>query len=336
MHLLVTGGCGFIGSNFVRHVLEEHPDYTVANLDALTYAGNRENLKDVEASERYRFFHGRVEDVGVARDAIKGAAAVVHFAAESHVDRSIADAAPFIMTNVVGTQVLLDAALAGSVGRFVHVSTDEVYGALGEEGLFSETTPLCPRSPYAASKAAADLLAQAYFETHRLGVCIVRPSNNYGPYQFPEKLIPLMVTNLIEGRKVPVYGQGLNVRDWLHVLDNCRAIDTVLHEGTPGRTYNIGGDCQKRNIEVVRTVVRLMGKTESDIEFVPDRPGHDFRYALDNSRMSQELGWHPTTPFEAGIEQAVRWYREHESWWRPLKQRLKRESAGFWTDKRPG
>ncbi len=333
MELLVTGGCGFIGSNFIRFLLAEYPDWKVVNLDALTYAGNRDSVRDLESDARYRFIHGRVEDAAAVAEAISGAEAVVHFAAESHVDRSIHDAAPFVMTNVVGTQVLLDAARGKGVERFVHVSTDEVYGALGEDGVFTEDSPLEPRSPYAASKAGGDMLARSYHETHGLPVCVVRPSNNYGPYQFPEKLIPLMITNLTEGRKVPVYGKGLNVRDWLHVDDNCRAIDLVLRKGRPGECYNIGGDCQKRNLEVVKSVLALMEKGEEWIEFVPDRPGHDFRYALDSSRIERELGWRPVVGFEQGIARTLRWYQDHSSWWQPLKERLQQESSGFWTGK---
>jgi len=333
LRILVTGGCGFIGSNFVRYVLKNHPDYRVTNIDALTYAGNRANLADLEQDERYRFVHGRIENRGHVEDAIDGCNAVVNFAAESHVDRSIRDATPFIATNVVGTQVLLDVSVANRVDRFVQLSTDEVYGTLGEEGLFSEATPLDPRSPYAASKAAADMLSRACHETHHLPVCVARPSNNYGPYQYPEKLIPLMLTNLFGGGNVPVYGRGLNVRDWLFVEDNCRGIDTILHKGKPGEAYNIGGNCEKRNIEVVRTVLRLMDLDEDRIEFVPDRPGHDFRYALDNSKIESELGWKPTTRFEDGIRTTLDWYRLQTGWWQELRQRLDRERRGFWTKK---
>lgn len=333
MRILVTGGCGFIGSNFVRHILKDHPDYSVTNIDALTYAGNRANLADLETDPRYRFVHGRIEERADVEDAIAGCDAVVNFAAESHVDRSIQDATPFIRTNVVGTQVLLDAAVRRKLDRFVQLSTDEVYGTLGEEGLFTEATPLDPRSPYAASKAAADMLARAYCETHGLPVCVARPSNNYGPYQYPEKLIPLMLTNLFEGGNVPVYGQGLNVRDWLFVEDNCHGIDTILHKGRPGEAYNIGGSCEKRNIEVVRTVLGLMGLGEDRIEFVADRPGHDFRYALDNCKIETELGWRPSTRFEDGIKATLDWYRGHEGWWKELRQRLDRERRGFWTGK---
>ena len=358
MRLLVTGGAGFIGSSFVRFILKHRADCEVVNLDALTYAGNQANLQEFEGNTRYRFIHGRIEDPAKVKEAMSGVEAVVHFAAESHVDRSIADAAPFINTNVLGTQVLLDVAHKVGVKRFVHVSTDEVYGALGEEGKFTETTPLQPRSPYAASKAAGDLLAQAYWETHKLPVMVVRPSNNYGPYQFPEKFIPVMVTNLLEGRKVPVYGRGENVRDWLYVEDCCRAIELVLDRGRPGQAYNIGGESERHNIDVARLTVKLMGLAEqaeakvqvkagretslstsaststcpdSWLAFVPDRPGHDFRYALDNAKIQRELGWRPEVRFEDGLSRTVDWYREHPGWWRPLKERLTRESAGFWT-----
>jgi dTDP-glucose 4,6-dehydratase len=330
MRLLVTGGCGFIGSNFIRRRLAETGD-TVVNLDALTYAGNRANLGEFEGRAAYRFLHGNIEESESVEEAMSGVEAVVHFAAESHVDRSIADSAPFISTNVLGTQVLLDAARHAGVKRFVHVSTDEVYGALGDEGRFTEETPLRPRSPYAASKAAGDLLAQAYWETHHLPVMIVRPSNNYGPYQFPEKFIPVMVTNLVEGRKVPVYGKGMNVRDWLYVDDCCRAIELVLERGKPGQAYNIGGESERHNIDVAKLVVRQMGRGEDAVEYVPDRPGHDFRYALDNAKIERELGWRPETRFEAGLGRTVDWYREHPDWWKPLKERLARESRGFWT-----
>jgi dTDP-glucose 4,6-dehydratase len=331
MKILVTGGCGFIGSNFIRYMLNEYPDLEIVNLDALTYAGNTENLREIENEARYQFVHGRVEDAERLEEALEGVEAVVHFAAESHVDRSILDAAPFIKTNVLGTQVLLNSALKHGIRKFVHISTDEVYGALGEEGVFKETDPFRPRSPYAASKAAADLLVQAYFTTYGLPVCIARPSNNYGPYQFPEKLIPLMITNLIEGKKVPVYGQGLNVRDWLFVEDNCQAIDLILEKGKPGEAYNIGGKCEKHNIEVVREVLKVMGRSEEMIEFVPDRPGHDFRYALDNAKIESELGWNPATSFEEGIRRTVEWYMNNPHWWKPLKERLQKESKGFWS-----
>ena len=321
MTILVTGGCGFIGSNFIRFILKHRADCEVVNLDALTYAGNQANLQELEGDVRYRFIHGRIEDPAEVKDAMTDVDAVIHFAAETHVDRSIDNAAPFITTNVLGTQVMLEAARRAGVGRFVHVSTDEVYGALGNEGKFTETTPFRPRSPYSASKAAGDLLAQAYWETYRLPVMVVRPSNNYGPYQFPEKLIPVMVTNLVEGRKVPVYGRGENVRDWLHVDDCCRAIELVLDRGRPGEAYNIGGQSERRNIEVVRLVVGQMGLGEDAIEYVSDRPGHDFRYALDNAKIEHELGWRPEIRFEDGLRRTVRWYLDNEAWLAAISSR---------------
>lgn len=336
MKLLVTGGCGFIGSNFIRHRLVNSSD-VVVNLDALTYAANPDNLSDVVDDDRYFFVKGRVEDAVVVSTALDGVDAVVHFAAESHVDRSIADPAPFITTNVLGTQVLLDCARRARIARFVHISTDEVYGALGAEGVFTESTPLRPRSPYAASKAAGDMLAHAYYETWRLPVSVVRPSNNYGPYQFPEKFIPVMVTNLIEGRKVPIYGRGENIRDWLFVEDCCQAVELVLERGRSGEAYNIGGASERRNIEVARMVIREMGLGDESIEYVPDRPGHDFRYALGNAKISRELGWKPATRFEDGLKRTVAWYREHPEWWRPLLAGLDRAAQGFWTGQdRPG
>jgi len=324
MRLLVTGGCGFIGSSFIRYVGREHADYRITNLDAITYAGNPENLRGIERVLDYSFVRGRVEDRSVVERLVSEAEAVVHFAAESHVDRSIRDAAPFVTTNVLGTQVLLEASRRARLGRFVHVSTDEVYGALGEEGVFSEGTPFAPRSPYAASKAAADLLALSYHHTHGLPVSVVRPSNNYGPRQLPEKLIPLAVTNLIEGRPVPVYGDGRNVREWLFVEDCCRAIDAVLHRGRPGEAYNIGSACERRNIDVVREILAMLGKGEDCIEFVSDRPGHDFRYALASDKVKRELGWEPRTDFSTGLRSVVDWYRDNADWWKPLKARLGR------------
>ncbi|MEO0085349.1 MAG: dTDP-glucose 4,6-dehydratase [candidate division WOR-3 bacterium] len=331
MRILVTGGCGFIGSNFIRRLLNSRPDCTITNLDCLTYAAQGNNLKDCEQAGRYRLLVGRVEDPQAVSKALKDVEAVVHFAAETHVDRSITSAAPFITTNVVGTQVLLDCCRAAGVEHIVHVSTDEVYGTLGETGRFSEDSALAPRSPYAASKAAADLLCQAWFETYNLPVVIVRPSNNYGPYQFPEKFIPLAITNLLEGKHIPVYGRGQNVRDWVFVEDTCRALELVLDRGRPGRAYNIGANCELPNLEVARAVAGLLGKGEDAIEFVPDRPGHDFRYALDTSRIASELGWTPQLSFANGLEATVRWYQENAGWWQPLKARLQSESRGFWT-----
>jgi dTDP-glucose 4,6-dehydratase len=334
MKLLVTGGCGFIGSNFIRYMLKKYPSYEIINIDALTYAGNKENLHDVEDSPRYRFIHGRIEDAELVKDAIKGINAVVHFAAESHVDRSIVDAQPFLKTNIIGTQVLLDASRSTGIEKFIHISTDEVYGTFQtDEGQFTEEDPLKPNSPYAASKASADLLVRSYIITYGFPAIVIRPSNNYGPFQLPEKFIPLMVTNLIDGLKVPVYGKGLNIRDWLFVEDTCRAIDTVLHKGKIGEIYNVGGGNERRNIEVVRTVLSLMQKDEREIEFVPDRPGHDYRYSVNYSKISKQLGWTPEIDFNRGIEITVRWYRENQWWWRPLKERLEKESKGFWTER---
>lgn len=321
MKVLITGGAGFIGSNLVRHMVTAHPDYHVINLDALTYAGNKDSLKDVEDRTNYQFVHGDICDAGLVNDLMQGVDAVLHLAAESHVDRSISDPGIFVRTNVMGTQVLLEAAKRAGVQRFVHVSTDEVYGSLGPEGYFTEETPLAPNSPYSASKAGSDLLARAYFETFKLPTIITRCSNNYGPYQFPEKLIPLFITNLMEDQPVPVYGDGQNVRDWLHVEDHCRAIDRVLHKGKPGEVYNIGGHNEKTNLEITRLILEKLGKPESLIRFVQDRPGHDKRYAIDPEKMTNELGWEPSYTFETGIEQTIQWYLANETWWRPLKQR---------------
>ena len=321
MKLLITGGAGFIGSNLVRHMVNTYPQYHVINLDALTYAGNKDSLKDIEGKANYQFVHGDICDAELVDGLMQGVNAVLHLAAESHVDRSITDPGAFVRTNVMGTQVLLDAAKRHGVERFVHVSTDEVYGTLGPEGYFTEETPLAPNSPYSASKAGSDLLARAYFETFGLPTIITRCSNNYGPYQFPEKLIPLFITNLMEDAQVPVYGDGLNVRDWLHVEDHCRAIDKVLHKGKPGEVYNIGGHNEKTNMEITRTILDMLGKPESLIRYVQDRPGHDKRYAIDPEKMTNELGWEPSYTFETGIAQTVQWYLANEAWWRPLKQR---------------
>jgi dTDP-glucose 4,6-dehydratase len=333
MKILITGGCGFIGSNFIRHILTAYPDYRIINLDALTYAGNPENLRDVNENPRYTFIRGKIEDSSLLRDLLKGVDSVIHFAAESHVDRSILDAQPFLLTNVVGTYTMLYAAKNASVRRFIHISTDEVYGALGEDGMFTEDTPLLPNSPYAASKASGDMLVRAYHETFGFPSIIIRPSNNYGPYQFPEKLIPLMITNLVEERPVPVYGEGRNVRDWLYVEDNCRAIDLILHRGKEGEIYNVGGNAEQRNIEIVRKVLALLGKDDSHITFVKDRPGHDYRYALDNAKIGRELGWKPAVDLDKGLQKTIQWYRDNEWWWRPLKERLSAESLGFWENK---
>jgi dTDP-glucose 4,6-dehydratase len=330
--ILVTGGAGFIGSNFVRFVLEQRPTWRVVNLDALTYAGNPDNLRDVEHDDRYTFVHGDIRDRDSVLAALAGCDAVVHFAAESHVDRSILDSAPFISTNVQGTQVLLDACReAGTITRFVQVGTDEVYGELPLDRRhvkFTERTPLQPNSPYSASKAAADLLALACHHTFGLAVIVTRCSNNFGPFQYPEKVIPLFVSNLIDGLKVPLYGDGRNVRDWLHVIDHCEAVLTVLEHGRPGEVYNIGGNNERSNLEITHTILQLMGLDERMIEPVPDRPGHDRRYAIDASKIRRELGWSPTrSAWPAALAETIRWYREHESWWRRLKQRSLRAAG---------
>ena len=319
MRLLVTGGSGFIGTNFVRDQLARHPERSVVNLDALTYAGNPANLADLASDPRYVFVRGDIRDAALVGELMGEVDAVVHFAAESHVDRSITDPGAFVSTNVQGTFTLLEAARRAGVDRFLHVSTDEVYGSIAE-GAFRETDPLRPSSPYSASKAGSDLLALAYHTTHGLPVVVTRCSNNYGPYQFPEKLIPLFVTNLLEGRKVPVYGSGTNVREWIYVLDHCRAIDFVLDRGAPGEVYNIGSGVEKTNLEITDALLRLLGRDESDVEHVDDRKGHDFRYAIDCSKL-RALGWTPAFGFEEALAETVDWYRANEAWWRPLKAR---------------
>ncbi|MDP6100105.1 MAG: dTDP-glucose 4,6-dehydratase [Dehalococcoidia bacterium] len=320
MKVLITGGAGFIGSNFVRHILVAHASWEVVNLDKLTYAGNLANLKDVEQDPRYSFIEGDIADGDiVGRLMARGVDVVVNFAAESHVDRSIEDPSPFIDTNVRGTQVLLESVRKHHVTRFVQVSTDEVYGTLGQEGKFSEDSPLAPNSPYAASKAAADLLCRSYFHTYGLPVMVTRCSNNYGPHQYPEKLIPLVVTNAMEGKPIPVYGKGLNVRDWIFVEEHCRAIDAIIAQGRPGETYNIGADCERANIEIVYAILDIMGKPRSLVQFVSDRPGHDWRYALDTIKLNREIGWQPVYSLNAHLERTVRWYMDNEEWWRPLK-----------------
>jgi dTDP-glucose 4,6-dehydratase len=313
--ILVTGGCGFIGSNFVRYILETEPDVTVINFDALTYAGNLANLADLANHPRHKFIRGDITDRQAVRSALdQGVQAILHFAAESHVDRSILDSGPFVRTNVLGTQVLLDAAREFKVERFVNVSTDEVYGSLGPTGAFTEETPLSPNSPYAASKAAADLLVRAYHHTFGLPTLITRCSNNYGPYQFPEKLIPLFITNLLRGEQVPVYGDGLNVRDWIHVRDHCAAVSAVWRRGRIGEVYNIGGRSEKTNLELTHTLLKLLDKTTSSIRHVPDRPGHDRRYAIDCSKIEKELGWRPEVRFEQGLRDTVAWYQRNSAW----------------------
>ncbi|WP_165246901.1 dTDP-glucose 4,6-dehydratase [Paludisphaera soli] len=315
--ILVTGGCGFIGANFVRLQLREYPEVAITNLDALTYAGNPDNLADLAGDSRYAFVRGDIADRPFVADLIAGGGfdAIVHFAAESHVDRSIDDATPFLRTNVIGTQNLLDAARAARVPRFVHVSTDEVYGTLGpKDPAFTEETPLTPNSPYSASKAGSDLLVRAAFHTHGMDVVTTRCSNNYGPYQFPEKLIPLFITNALADQPVPVYGDGMQVRDWIHVIDHCRGVDAALRKGKAGEVYNFGGRSERFNMDVTRAVLRLTGKTEALIRYVTDRPGHDRRYAVDCAKSERELGWKPTVTFEQGLEETVAWYNANSVW----------------------
>jgi len=335
VQLLVTGGAGFIGSNFIRHVLQTHPDWQVINLDKLTYAGNLENLQDVADHPRYRFVKGDIADrVLVERLLTEGVDVIVNFAAESHVDRSIADAAPFVETNVNGTRLLLDAARHHRIAKFIQVSTDEVYGSLGPaDPPFTESSPLAPNSPYAASKAAADLLCRAYRVTYGLPVVITRCSNNFGPYQFPEKLIPLTVTNALEHKPIPVYGDGMNIRDWIYVEDHCRALELVIAKGRAGEIYNIGGGREIANLELVRAILDLLGKPESLIEFVPDRPGHDRRYAMDVSKIRRDLGWEKSLSFEEALGQTVDWYVRHHCWWQRVKSGEYKEYYERWYDR---
>ena len=322
MRLIVTGGAGFIGSCFVRHILNTYPDYQVINLDALTYAGNIENLDDVKDNPNYTFVHGNICDKHLVWELVNsGIDAIVNFAAESHVDRSITTPEIFVETNIQGTLNLLQAAKEAKIQRYLQVSTDEVYGTLGKTGYFYETTPLAPNSPYSASKASADLLVRAYYETYKMPVLNTRCSNNYGPYQYPEKLIPFFISKLLKGEKVPVYGDGLNVRDWLYVYDHCRAIDVVLHKGKVGEVYNIGGHNEKTNMEITRLILQAMGKDESSIEYVKDRLGHDRRYAISNDKIQSELGWEPSLTFEEGIKITIDWYLNNQEWIKAIENK---------------
>jgi dTDP-glucose 4,6-dehydratase len=321
--LLVTGGAGFIGSNFVLYWVNKYPEDTVVVFDKLTYAGNLENLSSIEKKSNYLFIQGDITVPEMVNNVMEGVDTVVHFAAESHVDRSIKEPAAFVKTNVLGTQVLLDSALKHNVKRFHHVSTDEVFGALALDTTekFNESTPYDPRSPYSASKAGSDHLVRAYYETYNLPVTITNCANNYGPYHFPEKLIPLAITNILEGKKVPVYGDGLYVRDWLYVEDHVRAIEMVLQKGKVGETYCVGSMTQDiNNLEVVKKILKIMGKDESQIEFVKDRPGHDRRYAIDWSKIHNELGWEPLNDFDTWLSKTIDWYKENEKWWRDIKE----------------
>ncbi|MEK8131075.1 dTDP-glucose 4,6-dehydratase [Paenibacillus filicis] len=320
MRVLVTGGAGFIGSNFVMYLLNKYQEYHVINVDALTYAGNLENLTSVEDNPRYTFSKVDITDTVAVQGLFEqGVDIVVNFAAESHVDRSISDPQIFLKTNVLGTQVLLDAAKAFGVSKFVQVSTDEVYGSLEETGLFTEETPLAPNSPYSASKAGGDFFVRAYHETYGMNVNITRCSNNYGPYQFPEKLIPLIIANALADRPLPVYGDGLNIRDWLYVEDHCSAIDLVMHQGVSGEVYNIGGNNERTNIHIVKTILQQLGKSESLIQYVKDRPGHDRRYGIDATKIMRDLGWKPAYHFETGIQETIRWYLDNQEWWKRIQ-----------------
>ena len=321
MKILVTGGAGFIGSCFVRHMLNTYENYKIINLDALTYAGNIENLDDVKDNKNYTFVHGNICDKKLVRDIIADVDCVVNFAAESHVDRSITGPEIFIETNVQGTLNLLQASKELGIERYLQVSTDEVYGTLGKTGYFYETTPLAPNSPYSASKASADMLVRAYYETYKMPVLTTRCSNNYGPYQYPEKLIPFFISQLLKGKKVPVYGDGLNVRDWLYVYDHCRAIDTVLHKGKVGEVYNVGGHNEKTNMEITRLILEAMGKDDSSIEYVKDRLGHDRRYAISNDKIQSELGWSPSLTFEEGIKITIDWYLNNQEWMKSIEDK---------------
>ncbi|MEA4836628.1 MAG: dTDP-glucose 4,6-dehydratase [Anaeromusa sp.] len=318
--IVVTGGAGFIGSNFIRYMVDKYPEYELINLDCLTYAGNLENLSTCAEKPNYRFVKADIADAAAVESVLaQQVDAIVNFAAESHVDRSIKDPGVFVRTNVVGTQTLLEGARRHKIKKYLQVSTDEVYGTLGQEGYFSETTPLAPNSPYSASKAGADLLVRAYFETYGLSVNITRCSNNYGPYHFPEKLIPLVITNALEGKEIPVYGDGLQVRDWLHVTDHCRAIDLVLHKGIDGEVYNVGGHNERTNLHIVQTILKELGKSEALIKHVSDRLGHDRRYAIDAAKISEQLGWKPIYTFESGIKETVQWYLDNQEWWKRVK-----------------
>lgn len=319
--LLVTGGAGFIGSCFVRHILKKYSEYKIINLDALTYCGNIENLNDVKDNPNYKFVHGNICDKKLVRELVSNSDYVVNFAAESHVDNSIKHPEIFIETNVQGTLNLLQACKELGIEKYLQVSTDEVYGSLGKSGYFYETTPLAPNSPYSASKAGADMLVRAYRNTYGLPVLNTRCSNNYGPYQYPEKLIPYFISQLLKGEKVPVYGDGMNVRDWLYVYDHCEAIDVVLHKGKIGEVYNIGGHNEKTNLEITKLILDAMGKNESYIKYVQDRLGHDRRYAISNHKITSELGWKPSVTFEEGIRLTIKWYLNNQEWIKSIENK---------------
>lgn len=322
MRLLVTGGAGFIGSNFIRHIIKKYPQYEIINLDKLTYAGNLDNLKDIENNSNYTFVKGDICDRKIVDELSRDVDVIVNFAAQSHVDRSIIDASDFLRTNIDGTYSLLKTAKRHNISRFVQISTDEVYGSIGK-GSFKETDTLSPSSPYAASKAAADMLVHSYRVTFNLPTIVARSTNNFGPYQYPEKVIPLFITNALENKSLPLYGDGMNVRDWLYVIDNCEAIDLILHKGKEGEIYNIGGGNELRNIDLTKMVLKIMGRPEGLIQPVKDRPGHDRRYSLDCSKMERELGWTPRFDFERALEETVKWYVDNHWWWKKLKNKEK-------------
>lgn len=317
MKVLITGGLGFIGSNFIRHILKKYPNYQITNLDAVTYAANPESLKDVEKNKNYSFVKGDICDTKIVDELSQDKDAIINFAAETHVDRSIMESGSFVKTDVLGTHNLLEAAKKYKIKKFLQISTDEVYGSI-EKGSFTEESLIQPNSPYSASKAGGDMLVRAYNKTFGIPTLITRSSNNYGPFQHPEKFMPLFITNLIENKKVPLYGDGKNIRDWLFVLDNCEGIDIVLHKGIIGEVYNIGGDCEKKNIDVVNLMLKALGKDESYIEYVKDRLGHDRRYSLDSSKL-KKLGWKQKTRFEDGLKLTIEWYKNNKEWWKPLK-----------------
>ncbi len=320
MKILVTGGAGFIGSNFIRHILNKYPDYSIINFDKLTYAGNLENLKDLENDPRYKFIQGDICDFEAVEQAIGlQPSAIINFAAETHVDRSILSPQDFVKTDVLGTHTLLEAVKKHKIARYIQISTDEVYGSI-EKGSFTEESTLSPNSPYSASKAGGDLIVRSYFKTFKLPVMITRSSNNYGPYQYPEKIIPLFITNLLENKKVPLYGDGKNVRDWLYVMDNCKGLDVVLHKGKEGEVYNIGGECEKPNIEIAGEILKILGLDQSMINYVKDRPGHDRRYSL-NCAKTKTLGWQPQAQFEKAIAETIKWYQQNEAWWKKIKDK---------------
>lgn len=323
MNLLVTGGAGFIGANFVHYMLDAHPEDTIVNLDLLTYAGNSHNLDDLKDEPRHHFVHGNITNRELVTHLVHefNIDGIINFAAESHVDRSILHPEVFIETNVQGTLALLDVAKKENITKYLQVSTDEVYGTLGAEGYFEETSPLQPNSPYSASKASADMIVRAYYETYDLNVNITRCSNNYGPYQFPEKLIPLMVSNGMEGKDLPIYGDGKNIRDWLYVTDHCRAIDLVFREGKKGEVYNVGGHNERTNNQIVHRIIEALDLPDSRIKYVADRLGHDRRYAIDPKKIETELGWAPEYTFDTGIVKTIKWFEDNEAWWQPLKAR---------------